>query len=71
MSGTASQYLDTLASWNGGLYAANTEHHRRYDDDFLATLALRSVDRVLDVGCGSGDFTAKVAALVPEGHVVG
>ena len=31
----------------------------------------RSTDRVLDVGCGSGDFTAKVAALVPDGHVVG
>jgi trans-aconitate methyltransferase len=71
MSGSESQYLDNLVPWDGGLYAANTDHHRRYDDDFLATLALRPTDRVLDVGCGSGDFTAKVAALVPAGHVVG
>lgn len=71
MSGTSSQYLDGLAPWDGELYAANTAHHRRYDDEFLATLGLRPTDRVLDVGCGSGDFTAKVAAFVPEGHVVG
>src|SRR5205823_2441096 len=38
---------------------------------FLATLPLRTTDRVLDIGCGSGDFTATVAALVPDGHVVG
>ena len=63
--------IDKLVPWDGELYASNTGHHRRYDDDFLATLALRSTDRVLDVGCGSGDFTTKVAALVPEGHVVG
>jgi len=63
--------LDNLASWSGELYAANTAHHRRYDDEFLATLALRPTDRVLDVGCGSGDFTAKVAAVVSDGHVVG
>jgi trans-aconitate methyltransferase len=60
-----------LVPWNGELYAANTDHHRRYDEEFLTTFALQPTDRVLDVGCGSGDFTAKVAALVPAGHVVG
>ena len=62
---------DELVPWDGALYAANTGHHRRYDDEFLATLPLRATDRVLDVGCGSGDFTATLAALVPQGHVVG
>jgi trans-aconitate methyltransferase len=71
MSDSLSQYLDTLAPWDGALYAANTGHHRRYDDEFLATLPLRPTDRVLDIGCGSGDFTATVAALVPYGEVVG
>src|SRR3954453_17411858 len=71
MSGSESHYMDTLAEWDGKLYAANTGHHRRYDDDFLATLTLQPTDRGLDVGCGSGDFTAKVAAVVPRGHVVG
>jgi trans-aconitate methyltransferase len=60
-----------LAPWDGALYAANTAHHRRYDDRFLATLPLTPAARVLDLGCGAGDLTAKVARLVPDGHVVG
>jgi ubiquinone/menaquinone biosynthesis C-methylase UbiE len=52
-----------LPTWDGALYAANTDHHRRYDDRFLSTLPLRPTDRVLDLGCGSGDLTATVAAL--------
>lgn len=60
-----------LPAWDGRSYASNTAHHRRHDADFLATLPLRPDVRVLDIGCGSGDFTATVAALVPGGHVVG
>src|SRR5437763_7756475 len=71
MAGHSSHYLESQPEWDGELYAANTGHHRRYDDAFLATLPLRTTDRVLDIGCGSGDFTATVAALVPDGHVVG
>jgi trans-aconitate methyltransferase len=57
--------------WDGRLYAANTAHHRRYDDRFLVSLPLTPTDRVVDLGCGAGDLTAKVAGLVPDGHVVG
>lgn len=60
-----------LPDWDGALYAANTDHHRRYDARFLATLPLNPTDRVLDLGCGAGDLTATVAELVPHGHVVG
>lgn len=60
-----------LPVWDGATYAANTAHHRVHDDAFLAPLPLRPTDRVLDIGCGSGDLTARVAAAVPDGHVVG
>jgi trans-aconitate methyltransferase len=60
-----------LPDWDGALYAANTDHHRRYDGRFLSTLPLRPTDRVLDLGCGAGDLTSTVAQLVPDGHVVG
>ena len=60
-----------LAPWDGALYAANTRHHRLYDGAFLDTLPLRPGDHVLDLGCGSGDFTATVAEQVPDGIVVG
>src|SRR3954465_4937518 len=73
MAGSDSHNIGTtwLPEWDGAAYAANTGHHRRYDEAFLATLPLAPTDRVLDLGCGAGDFTVTVAALVPEGHVVG
>jgi trans-aconitate 2-methyltransferase len=74
MSGHTSQDMGSepwLPTWDGALYAANTDHHRRYDARFLATLPLEPNDRVLDLGCGAGDLTATVAQLVPGGHVVG
>jgi trans-aconitate methyltransferase len=59
-----------LPDWDSS-YAANTGHHRVYDADYLATTPLSPTDRVLDLGCGSGDFTRVVADLIPDGHVVG
>jgi trans-aconitate methyltransferase len=60
-----------LPAWDAALYAANTGHHRAYDAAYLETLPVRATDAVLDLGCGSGDFTAVVAARVPDGRVVG
>ena len=59
------------ASWDAALYAANTAHHRRHDDDFLGGLRLPAGARVLDVGCGVGDFTARLATLGPGVEVLG
>ncbi len=75
MSEQSSQIVDTavgfLPTWDGAQYAANTGHHRVYDAAFLATLPLEPDERVLDLCCGSGDFTRMIADLVPEGKVVG
>ena len=60
-----------LPEWDGAGYAANTSHHRRYDEDFLRSTPLRPDARVLDLGCGPGDFTVRLAERVPAGHVVG
>jgi SAM-dependent methyltransferase len=60
-----------LAPWDGAVYAANTGHHRAHDAAFLERFPVRRADRVVDVGCGSGDFTAIVAGLVPDGEVIG
>ena len=42
-----------------------------YDELYLSTTPLSPSDRVLDLGCGSGDFTRIVADRVPDGDVVG
>lgn len=60
-----------VPAWDGTVYAANTGHHRAYDTAFLAQTPLGRTDRVLDLGCGSGDLTATIAEMVPDGHVVG
>jgi trans-aconitate methyltransferase len=60
-----------LPEWDGKGYAANTGHHRVHDAAFLETLPLTRTDRVLDLCCGSGDFTRMIGDLVSEGHVLG
>ena len=59
-------------TFDGTLYAANTAHHRAHDAEVLAGVPLAAGTRVLDLGCGSGDFTAAlVPAVAPGGRVVG
>ena len=59
-----------MPSWDGAEYAANTGHHRVFDAAFLRDTPLQPADRVLDLGCGSGDFTARLADIVGEGGAV-
>ena len=69
-TGDASPYR-WIPTWDGQAYAANTGHHREHDAWFLERFPVRSGDRLLDLGCGSGDFTQVLADLVPDGEVVG
>ena len=57
--------------WDAELYAKNTAHHRAYDDHVLDPLDIAATWRVLDIGSGAGDFSARAAALVPDGSVLG
>lgn len=57
--------------WEGDDYARAAEHHRALDDWFLDQHRPRPADRVVDAGCGSGEFTARLATQVPDGHVIG
>ena len=41
------------------------------DEWFLARHRPRPSDVVVDLGCGSGEFSARLATLVPEGRVIG
>lgn len=59
------------AEFSGEAYAACTAHHRAHDGDVLAPVAWRAGMRVLDLGCGVGDLTARVADLVAPGEVLG
>ena len=60
-----------MTRWDAELYAANTTHHRQYDAELLRGLTLPRRARVLDVGCGVGDFTTRLAELARDGEVLG
>ena len=57
--------------WEGEQYAAQAWHHRSFDDWFLDRHPPRPDDHVVDAGCGSGEFTARLARVVAEGEVIG
>ncbi len=59
------------APFSGAAYAGATGHHRAHDAEVLAPVQWRAGMRVLDVGCGVGDLTARVAELVAPGEVLG
>jgi trans-aconitate 2-methyltransferase len=61
--------IGAVSRWNPDPHTGD-RHHRRYDDDILRGLRLPPDGRILDLGCGAGALTARLAGLVPRGEVL-
>jgi trans-aconitate methyltransferase len=61
----------TCPGWMGDQYAAESGHHRTFDDWFLDYHPPQPHDRIVDAGCGSGEFTARLASIAAKGRVIG
>src|SRR5438552_10914240 len=66
------------AAWNGGegaYWAEHASHLDRviagHDRPFQAAAAIQPTDRVLDVGCGTGQNTRDAARAAPAGSALG
>jgi len=57
---------DRPANWNSELYQSSHSYVWQYGRDLLGLLAPKPGERILDVGCGTGQLTAEVAAAGAE-----
>lgn len=58
-------------TWNGEKYHKNSDQQKRVADQLIAQYSFNDYDRILDVGCGDGKITHKIAENVPNCHVIG
>ena len=54
-----------------GRSSALESHHRCFVEDMISRMNIQPRDRILEIGCGEGWASRELAALVPEGMVVG
>jgi trans-aconitate 2-methyltransferase len=57
--------------WNAEEYAHHSTSQKEAAADLLAWISLRGDEHLLDVGCGDGKISEKLAYAVPQGHVEG
>ena len=60
-----------LDTWHGADYAHHSSLQAAMADEVLSCLTLRGDEQVLDLGCGDGKLSARIAALLPRGAVLG
>jgi SAM-dependent methyltransferase len=68
--------VDQLAYWDGASGAYWAKRADRFEEgvadyDFVGAVGVQRTDRVLDVGCGSGETTRAAARIAVDGHVLG
>lgn len=57
--------------WNPGHYGRYHTERAAPFDDLLPLISVRDKLRVIDLGCGSGELTARLADALPGGEVLG
>jgi trans-aconitate 2-methyltransferase len=57
--------------WNAEDYAGNSLVQFRWAEEMIEKLELTGDESVLDIGCGDGKVTARIAEAVPNGRVIG
>lgn len=60
-----------MHKWDPADYEKSSSAQFKWAMELVAKLNLKGNESVLDIGCGDGKITARLADLLPEGKVVG
>lgn len=60
-----------MTEWNAQEYDRLSALQAAMAEEALSLLKLKGTEHILDIGCGNGKTTARIAARVPHGTVVG
>lgn len=60
-----------MISWDPQQYLSFAEPRRRAGMDLLRSIELSSPSRIVDLGCGTGDLTARLAERWPAAQITG
>ena len=57
--------------FDGEKYSNASDHQKEWGEAVIEDLELNGDENILDIGCGDGILTDRIARLVPEGYVLG
>jgi trans-aconitate 2-methyltransferase len=57
--------------WNGKAYDEFSQPQLTAGEELIKLLEIKNEESILDLGCGTGALTIKLACLTPKGNVVG
>lgn len=57
--------------FDGEKYKEASTHQKEWGNKIISEFQLRGDENILDLGCGDGALTVQLAALVPQGFVIG
>ncbi len=70
-----SHHAEAWNGWEGEIWATYADRYNAmaegFNDALFSAAAIRETDRVLDIGCGTGQTTLLAAREAVSGHVVG